>query len=99
MIYRSIGSEIGCRKYSIWEELLKPYKGIYTIDINGPSANNTIRFGNNIDNSHIAWSEKIQVGGIYNNSLLEFSMYHLSLCGIDVFGKMSSYWEAIIDLR
>ncbi|KAK2195403.1 Aspartic peptidase domain superfamily [Babesia duncani] len=98
-LFGIVNSDMGCRNYSIWQEILKPFNGIYSIDIND-TGENQLKLGlDPSDYKRIMWSEKVQTGGVYNNSLVEFSLYHLSLCDVEIFGKVSCYWEAIIDMN
>ncbi|AFZ79063.1 erythrocyte membrane-associated malaria like protein [Theileria equi strain WA] len=101
-IFGLAGLDICCRGKSLWNNILNDYEGYFVVDINKPDYNNPqskIYLGlDKLRDSEIAWSEKRQFGGIYNNAYLQFTMYNFTMCGVNLFGKVSSNWEAIIDL-
>ncbi|UKK02261.2 erythrocyte membrane-associated malaria antigen-like [Theileria orientalis] len=95
------GSEVCCRT-SIWDRIIRDYRGFFVIDINPPQ---NVRFPSKLYlgtdrlvDEDIIWSEKRQVGGIYTNSSLQFTIYDLKICNVSLFGKTSSNWEATVDL-
>uniref|UniRef100_A0A3B0N788 Erythrocyte membrane-associated malaria antigen-like n=1 Tax=Theileria annulata TaxID=5874 RepID=A0A3B0N788_THEAN len=51
-----------------------------------------------VSEDEIVWSEKRQTGGIFTNSLIQFTIYDLKMCNTKIFGRTSSNWEAAIDL-
>ncbi|BAM39905.1 erythrocyte membrane-associated malaria antigen-like [Theileria orientalis strain Shintoku] len=95
------GPEVCCRT-SIWDRIIREYRGFFVIDINPPE---NVRFPSKLylgtdrlADEDIKWSEKRQVGGLVTNSSLQFTMYDLKICNVSLFGKTSSNWEATIDL-
>ncbi|VWU51115.1 peptidase, putative [Hepatocystis sp. ex Piliocolobus tephrosceles] len=47
---------------------------------------------------YIVWSEPRERGGIFSDSLMQFTIYNLEVCNNNIFGKYSSNWQGIIDL-
>ncbi|ORM40877.1 uncharacterized protein BXIN_1780 [Babesia sp. Xinjiang] len=102
------GHSVSCRERSLWAEMLAKYQGFYTIDIYGDAVTdtvdpseqvNSIRLGLDfVQKQDVMWAEKRQVGGIFTDASIEFSAYEMSMCGVNLFGKTSSYWQVAIDL-
>ncbi|EDO06684.1 erythrocyte membrane-associated antigen [Babesia bovis T2Bo] len=97
-----IGSSASCRGNSMWSDILQRYDGFYMLDLYGDvdtSTVNCIKLGSDVaKRDDILWSEKRQVGGIFTDSATGFTVYGMSMCGTDMFGKTSSNWHVNIDL-
>lgn len=95
------GREFCCRSPSIWHELITPFSGYYVINLSHVKEKGDGYIGMGITRDmkeEAVWSERKQIGSIYTNALLEFTLYNFTLCGIQVLGQTSTNWEAIIDL-
>ncbi|CDR93961.1 hypothetical protein BBBOND_0102850 [Babesia bigemina] len=101
------GGSMGCRQQSIWDELLVKYHGLYVIDLNGDaaghggtaSAGSQIKLGHDSVNADdVLWGERRQVGGIFTDASIEFTAHGMSMCGVNLFGRTSGYWQVAVDV-
>ncbi|KAK1937435.1 erythrocyte membrane-associated antigen [Babesia divergens] len=102
------GGSISCREKCLWTQLLQMYDGFYVLDFNGDGnlardtntvALNGIHMGReHAKNNDVIWAEKRQVGGMFTDALAGFSVYGMSACGVNLFGRMSNYWHAEVDV-
>ncbi|KAK1443840.1 hypothetical protein BgAZ_207160 [Babesia gibsoni] len=102
------GVSSSCRGRCLWTEMLNKHDGYYVIDLNGdreqdgeaksPMTSNIHLGLDSVNVDEIIWSEKRQTGGLFTDASMEFPVYDMTMCGVRLFGKSSSYWLAEIDL-
>eukprot|EP00033_Pygsuia_biforma_P003436 GCRY01003765.1.p1 GENE.GCRY01003765.1~~GCRY01003765.1.p1 ORF type:complete len:499 (-),score=98.71 GCRY01003765.1:9-1505(-) len=73
---------------------------LLTFDIN-LSGNSTLYLGHNKHESSMVWGSLLQVNNdnivTYYHRGIEFPLYQMEVCGVNLFSNYSAYWTALVD--